>query len=220
MAAPAAQFDTRIWCAASVAAGFVTALLFAALFWLVDPVTVDLPLDGLPLRALGLLAIAAILSLPALAQQLVLQRAGIRAPWFYATTVAGGWAMFAAAVEALQLIDGPAASFKPYGIDLEFPVLIGFPLLAAAGTGFLQTATLPQPMRRLARWIVPPAAAFALAATVVMLASVMLAIDVGHLARVTLDVLAFGVGWGLFAAATAWPIRRAVRQLNRRATSV
>jgi hypothetical protein len=207
-----ATFEWPIWLGVAALAGFLAALLAvvaaaAASSW--DSLALFHPVLE---RQGALLVLSSMLSLPALAHQILMRQSGLNAYLYYPATVLGGWIMLGGVAEAMILVVDTSRTVPFTDINGDDAVLVGGTLAGCALTAYFQSFALPRSIRFFYRWV------GAIVAPVGMAVAVAAAVGLLSLLRENLFWnLAFGIGigWAVIAGAIGWPIQKAIRELER-----
>lgn len=197
-------FSWPIWVGVGAVAGFLAALLLVFAVYVIVLWDWATPLQPFAVREAGLLLLSALLSLPALFQQILLRQSGHHVRFYYPATIVGGWVMLSGIVEGFRL---DAQSYEVFGMDLEPIISLGSLLFGCALTAALQALALPRSGRVSYFLIAAPGAVVGLAIALAVLAVLMLwTHDPFGIAPIS-----FCIGWACFAAATGWALRRAIK---------
>lgn len=200
-------FSWRAWICVAAAAGFLAVLVLVISLYVVVLRDWATPLQPFAVREAGLLFLSALLSLPALFQQILMRQSGLRARLYYPATIIGGWVLLTGIVEGFRL---DTKGYEILGMELEPVISLGSVLLGCVLVAFLQSLTLPRSGRRFYFLIGAPGAIGGLAVALGVLA--VLVPRTGDLFGI--PAIGFAIGWSCFATATGWPIRRAIERMR------
>lgn len=205
------EFSWPIWLGVAALAGFLAAL--AAIVGVSIASSLELlPQSDLLLeRQVATLCLSVVLSLPALANQVLMRQVGLDAGFYYAATAFGGWIALGAAVEGAIIADEYELGVSLVGSENELAAFVSGLFLGTILTAFLQSFALPRSVRAFYCVLAAPGALIGIAVAVGIL--------IGLLGLFRGDpfwsaAFAVAVGWACIAATTGWPVRRAAGRLT------